>query len=85
VLYRPKQGFSTPLGEVLRAGLATVRARLLGPTLLDSGLFHAPAIARLLDEHAARRFDHAQALWSLLTFEGFLASEMLPAALGRAA
>jgi len=85
VLYRPKQGFATPLGEVLRAGIGQVRARLLGPTMLDSGLFHPPAIARLLDEHAARHFDHAQALWSLLTFEGFLTSEMLPAALGRAA
>jgi asparagine synthase (glutamine-hydrolysing) len=85
VLYRPKQGFATPLGGILRAGIDQVRARLLGSAMLDSGLFHSPTIARLLDEHAAGAFDHAQALWSLLTFEGFLATEMMPAAVGRAA
>jgi asparagine synthase (glutamine-hydrolysing) len=44
--------------------------------MLDSGLFQGRAIARLLDEHEAGHNDHAQALWSLLVFEGFLASEM---------
>jgi asparagine synthase (glutamine-hydrolysing) len=85
VLYRPKQGFATPLGDTLRTGQDRVRARLLGPAMLDSGLFDPPAIARMLDEHASEQFDHAQALWSLLSFEGFLVSEMMPAALGRAA
>lgn len=75
VLYRPKQGFAAPLGGVLRAGIERVRGRLLGPLMLDCGLFAAPAIARLLDEHEAGR-DHAQALWSLLVFDGFLASEL---------
>jgi asparagine synthase (glutamine-hydrolysing) len=84
VLTRPKQGFSTPLGDVLRDGMARVRARLLGATLLDSGLFQPAAITRLLDAHAAGR-DHAQVLWSLLVFEGFLASEMAPAAVQAAA
>ena len=85
VLYRPKQGFATPLGAILRQGIDQVRARLLSPAMLDSGLFHAPAITRLLDEHASRQFDHAQTLWSLLTFEGFLVSEMTPVMIGRAA
>jgi asparagine synthase (glutamine-hydrolysing) len=76
VLYRPKQGFATPLGGMLRAAIGGVRARLLGPIMLDSGLFQARAIARLLDEHESGRFDHAQGLWSLLVFQGFLASEM---------
>ena len=81
VLYRPKQGFATPLGGVLRQGIERARARLLGPVMLDCGLFRPDAIARLLDEHAAGRSDHAQALWSLLVFEGFLGSELagLPA------
>jgi asparagine synthase (glutamine-hydrolysing) len=76
VLYRPKQGFAMPLGGVLRGGIARVRSRLLGSVMLDSGLFQGRAIARLLDEHEAGHNDHAQALWSLLVFEGFLASEM---------
>ena len=84
VLYRPKQGFATPLGGVLRAGMARVRARLLGAEMLDAGLFRADAVARLMDEHAAGR-DHAQALWSLLVFEGFLASEMAGAVRAEAA
>jgi asparagine synthase (glutamine-hydrolysing) len=76
VLYRPKQGFAVPLGGVLRREIGTVRARLLGPVMLDAGLFQSRGIARLLDEHASGRFDHAQALWSLLVFQGFLTSEM---------
>jgi asparagine synthase (glutamine-hydrolysing) len=76
VLHRPKQGFAMPLGDVLRHGIARVRGRLLGSVMLDTGLFQGRAIARLLDEHEAGRGDHAQVLWSLLVFEGFLASEM---------
>lgn len=75
VLYRPKQGFATSLAAPFRAGMDRVRARLLGPAMLDSGLFQAPAIARLLDEHAASAFDHSTVLWQLLVFEGFLAHE----------
>ena len=84
VLYRPKQGFATPLGGVLREGMGRVRARLLGPEMLDRGLFRPDALARLMDEHAAGR-DHAQALWSLLVFEGFLRSELTGAARAEAA
>jgi asparagine synthase (glutamine-hydrolysing) len=41
-----------------------------------SGLFSAAGVARLIDEHAAGAFDHSGALWLLLVFEGFLASEV---------
>jgi asparagine synthase (glutamine-hydrolysing) len=85
VLYRPKQGFAMPLGDILRHGQERVRSRLLGPVMLDAGLFDAAAITKMLDEHMSGQFDHAQAVWSLLTFEGFLGSEMMPAAFGRAA
>jgi asparagine synthase (glutamine-hydrolysing) len=64
--------------------MGRLRERLLGPAMLDSGLFERPAIARLLDEHEAGAFDHSMALWQLLVFEGFLFHE-LPAAAGRAA
>ncbi len=76
VLYRPKQGFAMPLGNVLRSGIGQVRERLLGPVMLDSGLFEPRTIAVLLDEHEQGKSDHAQLLWSLLVFAGFLASEM---------
>ncbi len=79
ILYRPKQGFSTSLAAPFRTGIARLRERLLGPAMLDSGLFRQTAIARLLDEHEAAAFDHSMALWQLLVFEGFLMHE-LPAA-----
>jgi len=89
VLYRPKQGFATGLAGPLRAGMPRLRERLLGPALLDSGLFAADAIARLLGEHESGRFDHAQPIWSLLVLEGFFNSEMrampAPSSVGSAA
>ncbi|MDE2006764.1 MAG: asparagine synthase (glutamine-hydrolyzing) [Rhodospirillales bacterium] len=79
VLYRPKQGFAMSLDGVFRAKIARLRARLLGPGLGDTGLFRMEAVARLLDEHAAGAFDHSLALWQLLAFEGFAASELADA------
>jgi asparagine synthase (glutamine-hydrolysing) len=73
LLYRPKQGFSTPLARWFRGPLRErIRAALLGPVLGGSGLFDMTEIARRLDEHTAGRRDHAALLWSLWMFEGFL-------------
>ncbi|HVB69453.1 MAG TPA: XrtA/PEP-CTERM system amidotransferase [Acetobacteraceae bacterium] len=76
VLYRPKQGFAMSLTGLFRREAPRLRARLLGPALLDTGLFEAGAITQMLDEHASGRFDHSLALWHLLAFEGFAASEL---------
>jgi asparagine synthase (glutamine-hydrolysing) len=76
VLYRPKQGFATSLAGPLRARMPLLGDRLLGPSLLDSGLFSRDAVSRLLREHESGRFNHAQPLWSLLVLEGFFASEI---------
>ena len=70
---RGKQGFAADIGEQMRAAAELVRERLLGAAMLDSGLFDSAALGRLVEEHAARRADHSQALWQLLVFEGFLA------------
>ena len=75
ILTRPKQGFAMPLARQFREGAHRVRALLLGETMLDSGLFRPEAVTRLLDEHAAGRFDHSAVLWLLLVFEGFLAQQ----------
>jgi hypothetical protein len=32
------------------------------------GLFNADYVRRLIDEHAAMRFDHSRPLWTLLVF-----------------
>ena len=74
LLYRPKTGFAMSLTTLFRTEIAQLRARLLGPTMLDSGLFDRQAIARLLGQHEHGSSDHAGAIWLLLTFEGFLHS-----------
>lgn len=76
VLYRRKQGFATSLGPMFRQESERIRTRLLDEPMLDSGLFAREALAQIIDEHAAGRFDHSLALWHLLVFEGFLASEV---------
>ncbi len=86
ILRRPKQGFAMPLGQTLADGIDRVRARLLHPDFLDHRLVRADALSRLLDEHATRRFDHAQPIWLLLVLAGFLRSELAsPQALADAA
>ena len=79
ILYRRKQGFATPLGRLFRERADEVRSRLQGPAIADSGLFDMSAVGRLVDDHAAGRFDHSGALWLLLCFEGFLVQAAQPA------
>ena len=86
ILYRPKQGFATSHAATFRREAGRLRERLLGPAMLDSGLFQDAAIARVLDEHERGAFNHAGLLWDLLVFEGFLADgAAIPAAAQRAA
>jgi asparagine synthase (glutamine-hydrolysing) len=75
ILNRAKQGFAVSLSDQLRAGAERVRARLLGPAMLECGLFDRTQLTRLVDEHAAAAFDHSAMLWLLLVFEGFLHNE----------
>ena len=85
VLYRPKQGFAMSLGGLFSREMGRVRARLAGPVLADTGLLRMEAVARLLDEHESGALDHSLALWQLLVFEGFAASELAGAGLAAAA
>jgi asparagine synthase (glutamine-hydrolysing) len=79
LLYRPKQGFATDLAPLFRREMARVKTILLGPIMLESGFFDAHGIEGLLDEHGSGKKNHAQPIWLLLAFEGFLASlSMLP-------
>jgi asparagine synthase (glutamine-hydrolysing) len=74
-LYRTKQGFATSLAPQFRsAGAARVRSRLTGQAFRDSGLFDNAAVARLVDQHESGAFDHNQAIWQLLMFDGWLKS-----------
>ena len=72
ILYRAKQGFATSLAQLFRMQVDIVRERLLGPAMIDSGLFDASSLERMVAEHATGKVDHSGALWLLLVFEGFL-------------
>lgn len=72
LLWGKKRGFADDLAGQFRQRAGEVRARLGGAALGDSGLFDRAALLRLADEHQSGAFDHAQALWQLLAFEGWL-------------
>lgn len=72
ILYRPKMGFAVPLASWFRGPLRQrVRDAVLGPSILDSGIFDRTMLVRLLDEHQSGKRDHSAPLWSLLMFEAF--------------
>ncbi|MEF8982860.1 asparagine synthase (glutamine-hydrolyzing), partial [Thiohalorhabdus sp.] len=72
ILYRRKMGFAVPLAAWFRGPLRDhVRAALLGPELLDTGLFDPDGVRRLVDEHQSGKWDHSAPIWSLLMFAGF--------------
>jgi asparagine synthase (glutamine-hydrolysing) len=77
LLWGVKRGFADSIAGQFRAQAGTIRARLTGDAMLDSGLFDRAAAGRLVDEHASGRFDHAQAIWQLLVLESFLATQSL--------
>ena len=70
ILYRPKQGFVTPIAEWLRGPLAGA-ARGIGASggLAQTGLFDAKAINTMAEAHIAGRADHSRTLWQLLMLE----------------
>lgn len=73
VLYRPKMGFAVPLAAWLRGPLKErVRNAVLGAPLLDTGLFNADALRKLLDQHQSGARDHSAPLWSVLMFDAFV-------------
>lgn len=73
IMYRSKKGFSIPLAAWLRGPLRqAARDAVLGPRLLDTGMFDRAHLEQLVSEHESGLADHSTALWSLLMFEAFL-------------
>jgi asparagine synthase (glutamine-hydrolysing) len=73
ILYRKKMGFSIPLASWLRGPLReAMKAAVLNPMLLDTGIFNRHYLQRMVDEHLAGTKDHSTALWAVLMFEAFL-------------
>lgn len=70
VLYRPKQGFVTPISDWFRGPLAGEARAVAGSvTLAGSGWFDSVALKQLADAHISGRSDHGRILWQLMMLE----------------
>ena len=70
ILYRPKQGFVTPISDWFRGPLAAdARAIAAGSGLAQTGWFDDRRLARLADEHIAGRSDNSRILWQLVMLD----------------
>ncbi len=74
VLYRPKQGFVTPIAQWFRGPLAEA-ARTIGAStsLARTGWFDPQRLRQLADAHVAGRADNSRLLWQLLMLDKALA------------
>lgn len=76
ILYRPKMGFGVPLNAWFKGPLREqVQSALLGGTMLDSGLFDAACLERIVHQHQSGIRDYSAPIWSLLMFAEFLRGE----------
>ncbi len=70
VLYRPKQGFVTPLAQWFRGPLAaTARGVAAGPRLAQAGWLDRDRLARIAESHIEGRQDNSRLLWQLLMLD----------------
>jgi asparagine synthase (glutamine-hydrolysing) len=70
ILYRPKQGFVTPIAQWFRGPLVGA-ARAIGESaaLARTGWFDGVRIGALAETHIAGRADHSRLLWQLLMLD----------------
>lgn len=74
ILYRPKQGFVTPIAAWFRGPLADA-ARTIGESaaLSRTGWFDRRCLAALAEAHISGTSDHSRLLWQLLMLDRSLA------------
>jgi len=74
ILYRPKQGFVTPIAEWLRGPLAgKARGIAKSAMLARTGWFDNVRLAEIAEDHIAGRADHSRLLWQLVMLDRSLA------------
>ncbi|MGE3690749.1 MAG: XrtA/PEP-CTERM system amidotransferase [Novosphingobium sp.] len=70
ILYRPKQGFVTPIAQWFRGPLASAARDIADSgALARTGWFDAPRIGVLAEAHISGHSDHSRLLWQLLMLE----------------
>ncbi len=74
ILFRPKQGFVTPIAQWFRGPLAEA-ARAIGQSsaLARTGWFDSAVLGEMVEAHVAGRSDHSRLLWQLLMLDKSLA------------
>ncbi|MEO6153819.1 MAG: XrtA/PEP-CTERM system amidotransferase [Croceibacterium sp.] len=70
ILYRPKQGFVTPIAQWLRGPLAgKARAISTSSGLARTGWFDSDVLRAMTDSHIAGVADHSRLLWQMLMLD----------------
>lgn len=70
IIQRRKRGFSIPIAAWLNQDLRPLTREYLNESRLRrEGIFHPPAVSRLLNEHTRRTHNHAKSLWTILMFQ----------------
>ena len=70
ILYRPKQGFVTPIAKWLRGPLSgEARAIASSSVLSGSGWLDTNALSTLAEEHIAGRRDNSRTLWQMMMLQ----------------
>lgn len=73
ILYRPKQGFVTPISHWFRGPLAGEARALADNSLaVRAGWFDRKSVARIAEQHIAGSSDHGRLLWQLVMLESSL-------------
>ena len=70
ILYRPKQGFVTPIAAWLRGPLASeARAIATSAAIARTHWFDPSALSAITEAHISGRSDHSRLLWQLLMLD----------------
>ena len=70
ILYRPKQGFVTPIADWLRGPLrAQTRAIATSSTLARTKWFDKATLSRMAEAHISGRSDNSRMLWQLIMLD----------------
>ena len=69
ILFRPKQGFVTPIAQWFRGPLAGAARGIAAGGLAQTGWFDGRAISAVAEAHIAGRADNSRLLWQLLMLE----------------
>lgn len=75
-----KQGFAIPLERWMRYDLRSMLMdTLLSESFVERGIFNAPRVIQLAEEHIKGSANHAETLWSILVFELWAQQFLTPA------